>query len=267
MMKSFRMHGIAMLLGLCALSGAADAASVEDIVRDTQRVTVENGKLSMVWWIPLEFWAETVRENPGLSEDVRAEIIRMMADYTVLALVRADVNPDGMENVQSKEALKNSTHFDYGGKVLQPLPDEQISPAAAGVIVQLKPILTEAVGPVGEALDFLVYPAVLDDKVVVDAGLPGLVTVTFFGERFMWRLPLASLLPQKKDKATGEKFPGNFEYNPFTGKKLDVSAAPAAPAKPATPAAPARPATPPTPAKPATPATPAKPATPATPAK
>lgn len=259
MMKSLRKHAIAMLLGLCALPGAAGAASVEEIVRDTQRVTVADGKMSMVWWIPLEFWAETVRENPVLTDEVRAEIIAMMADYTVLALLRADVTPDSMDNVQPKDALMKNTRFDYGGKSLQPLPEDQVSPAAAGVIAQLKPMLAEAVGQVGEAVDFIVYPAAVDEKVLVDAGLPGSVTVTFYGESFIWRLPLASLLPPRKDKATGETFPGNYEYNPFTGKKLDAAAKPAAPAAPATPAKPAATAAP-APARPAAPAaTPAAP--------
>jgi hypothetical protein len=146
----------------------------------------------------------------------------MMADYIVVALLRARAGPEGLENVQPNEELIKNTRFDVGGKSLQPLPPDQVSPAAAGLIAQLKPMIAEAIGPAGQALDFVIFPAIFEDKVVVDAGLPGSLTIMFYGKNFVWRLPLASLLPLKTDKASGEMFPGNYEYNPFTGKKLDA---------------------------------------------
>ena len=39
---------------------------------------------------------------------------------------------------------------------------------------------------------------------------------------FIWWIPLGSLLPPKYDSETGEKFPGNYNYNPFTGIRLNL---------------------------------------------
>lgn len=221
-MKSLKMRGAAALLALCTLGHVARAANVEEVVRETQRVALDGEQVSMVWWMPLEFWSETIRGNPELNAEARSELVSMMADYTVIALLRATPGAEGLEKIQPKAELLKNTKVEFDGKVLQPVADDKIAPAAILVLQQLKPVLAQAAGAVGGALEFLVYPASVDGK-AIDAGLPGRLAVTFYGKPNNWRLPLGSVLPPKTDKATGEQFPGNYEYNPFTGKKIEVA--------------------------------------------
>ena len=54
-----------------------------------------------------------------------------------------------------------------------------------------------------------------------------------------YRLPLGSLFPPAVDPKTGESFPGNYHFNPFTGDKLTPSAPDAASPHPDAPPAPA----------------------------
>jgi hypothetical protein len=42
---------------------------------------------------------------------------------------------------------------------------------------------------------------------------------------------LASLLPKKIDRKTKEEFPGNFDYNPYSGDKLSAQPPQPAPGK------------------------------------
>jgi hypothetical protein len=70
-------------------------------------------------------------------------------------------------------------------------------------------------------MEFVVYPGKDGDKTLADATRPGDIATTFYGETYHWHLPLGSLLPPKVDKSTGERFPGNYLYSPYTGKKLD----------------------------------------------
>jgi hypothetical protein len=241
------MHGLAMLLSLVALPGLARAAGVEDILRETQRLVSADGHVSMVWWMPLEFWEGSLANNPDLPEQARNELLEAMAPYTVVALMRADTAGSGLGEIKSKEDLRNNTRFTINGKTLQVLPADKVSQPATLIIAQLKPVLAQAAGQLGEALEFLVFPAGEGDKLLVDPTMPGNLTINFYGRDYKWRLPLGSLLPPKTDKATGEEFPGNYEYNPYTGRKIEAGAAatPAA-AKPA-----AAPATAPKPAAPA----------------
>lgn len=241
-MKSIKVHGLAMLLSLLALPGLVRAAGVEDIVRDTQRLVPENGHISMVWWMPLEFWDGSLASNPDLPEAARTELVGAMAPYTVVALLRADTTAAGFGNVQGKEELLKNTRFTINGKTLQALPADKISQPATLIIAQLKPVLAQAAGQLGEAMEFLVFPSGEGDTLLVDAAKPGNLTINFYGKDYKWRLPLGSVLPPKIDKATGEEFPGSYEYNPYTGRKIDTGAeAKPAAAKPATkPAAPAK---------------------------
>jgi hypothetical protein len=43
-----------------------------------------------------------------------------------------------------------------------------------------------------------------------------------YDQTYRWRTPLGSLLPVKVDAKTGEEFPGNYSFNPYTGEKLSV---------------------------------------------
>jgi hypothetical protein len=214
-------RGAATLFAAFALGGAVRAANVEEVVRDTQRVMIEENQLSMVWWLPLEFWSETVRANRDLTADARSEIVSAMSEYTVIAVLRARAGEKGLEDVKPRDDLQKNTRVEYDGKVLQPLAADKISQTATLVLAQLKPVLAQAAGAMGEGLDFLVYPAKVDGK-SLDAGMPGKLNVTFYGKQQQWRLPLGSVVPPRIDKATGEAFPGNFEYNPFTGKKIET---------------------------------------------
>lgn len=42
-------------------------------------------------------------------------------------------------------------------------------------------------------------------------------------ETFAWRLPLGSLMPATVDAGSGERFPGNSVYDPYTGRRLGVA--------------------------------------------
>ncbi len=221
-MKSLKVRGVAALLALFTLGGAVRAAGIDDLVRETQRITVEDNQISMVWWLPLEFWSETIRGNPDLNAEARSELVSMMAEYTTIALLRASPGAEGLEKIQPKAELLKNTRVEFDGKLMQPLADDKIAPTANLVLSQLKPVLAQAAGAVGEALEFVVYPSKVDGK-PLDAGMPGKLVVTFYGKPQNWRLPLGSVLPPKTDKATGELFPGNFEFNPFTGKKIEVA--------------------------------------------
>jgi hypothetical protein len=221
-MKSLKVRGVAALLALFTLAGATRAAGIDDLVRETQRVTVEDNQVSMVWWLPLEFWSETIRGNPDLNAEARSELVSTMAEYTTIALLRASPGAEGLEKIQPKAELLKNTKVEFDGKVLQAVADDKIAPTANLVLSQLKPVLAQAAGAVGQALEFVVYPSKVDGK-ALDAGMPGKLVVTFYGKPQNWRLPLGSVLPPRIDKATGESFPGNFEFNPFTGKKIEVA--------------------------------------------
>jgi hypothetical protein len=213
--------GISVLFGLLLFAGsAAHAADIQELVRDTQRTSSAGGQVSMVWWIPVQFWEESLNANPSVPPEARAQVLGALADYTVIGVLRAGAGLGGLTNVIPKEELVKNLRVELDGKVVEPLAPEKVSSTAQLLLLQMKPALGAIIGQVGQSLEFVVFPAKENGKALIDPTQPGNLLVTFYGESYKWRLPLASLLPRRKDPKTGEDFPGNYNFNPYTGGKL-----------------------------------------------
>lgn len=222
MKNGLRRAAAAMMIAALGMSSTV-AATVMDIVRETQRVSEKSGQYTMAWWLPHQFWEEGTKANAGMTPEVRAQVLNGLSDYLVIAMLRAKSANAGLSDVQPKaEILKNLT-VELNGKAVAPLPPEQVSPVAQLLLAQLKPGMVGMAGALGTALEFVVFPAKsADGKPLVDASQDGSVKIRLYDVTFDWRLPLGSLLPVKVDRKTGEEFPGNFQFNPFTGDKLTV---------------------------------------------
>jgi hypothetical protein len=163
-----------------------------------------------------------MKANPSVPAAARDQVLAALSDYTVIAMMRAKTGVTGLTDVQPKAELIKNAQLEINGKTLVPVPPEQIAPGAALVLSQLKPALASMAGQVGQAFELVVYPARVDGKLVVDAAQSGTLQIKLYEETFRWRLPLGSLLPAKVDAKTGESFPGNYQFNPFTGGKLSA---------------------------------------------
>ncbi len=86
-----------------------------------------------------------------------------------------------------------------------------------------KPTIAGMIGSVGKSMELLVYPNRQNGKPLLDAKKSGAFRYTIYEHVFDWRLPLSSLLPPRVDPKTNEEFPGNYEFNPFTGGKLNAA--------------------------------------------
>ncbi len=97
---------------------------------------------------------------------------------------------------------------------------DKISVGAQTVLATLKPLIAGMLGQFGKGIQFVVYPSKQGGQRLIDPKKPGSFDYTLFDQTYHWRLPLASLLPPKIDPKTKEEFPGNYDFNPYTGAKL-----------------------------------------------
>jgi hypothetical protein len=209
------------LIGMTGLFAAtASAVNLQELVIETQRTAQSEGQITMAWWMPQQFWEESMKANPAVPAEARDQVLAALGDYTIVAMMRAKAGATGLTDVQSKADLVKNAQFEINGKAIAPLAPEQIAPGAQLVLSQLKPALASMVGQVGQSLELVIYPAKADGKLLVDAAQSGTLQIKLYDATFKWRLPLGSLLPAKVDAKTGESFPGNYQFNPFTGTKL-----------------------------------------------
>lgn len=217
-----RLRVCAALAAALATTCTARGANLQQLVQETQRVSVENGQITMVWWIPQQFWDASLSASGVMSPTGKAQVLQALQDYMIFGLVHAKSGIGGITDASSKEDLLLNTTLEIGGQTVQPLAPESLSPAAAAILGGFKPGLERTMGQFGASMQILIYPALRAGKPLIDPSAAGTFRFTLYGQTFTWHLPLASLLPPKFDRGTHEQFPGNYDFNPYTGAKLSA---------------------------------------------
>ncbi len=209
----------ALAVGLMTASGAC-AVDMQELVKETQQIRDVDEKMQLVWWIPQEFWAASFAGNPNVSAESKAQFLGVLQDYQIIAVVYVKTGLAGFTELATEADILGNIHFESAGKRIDPVPSAKISPGAQAILAAIKPLVTGMLGQLGQSMHFVVYPSRNGSARLVDPLRAGAFEVSLFDQVFHWRLPLASLLPKKVDPQTHEEFPGNFDFNPYTGGKL-----------------------------------------------
>jgi hypothetical protein len=209
-----------IVLGLTsALVGTAESVELQKLNQDTLRSTTANSTATIVWWLPTEFWDAATATNAAVTPQTRAQVTALVDDYVIFALVRARISLEGVQATPRDELLR-SARLEINGQSVPPLPVTELKPGAQAILAAMKPIFASFLGSFGQSMEFVFYPNSLRGRRLVDAGKEGNMKYALFDQTYTWRLPLGSLLPPRRDARTGEEFPGNYQFNPFTGDRL-----------------------------------------------
>jgi hypothetical protein len=215
----------------------AEDIDLQALVRETQINKQSSNKLVMVWWIPTEFWAESFRRGGTVSAKQSAEMLASIDDYVVVAAIDGTIGTLGVLASTPKDELEKKTLLIVGDTKSSPIPEGDLSPSARNFVQLMKPVIANMLGQVGQGMHFMAFKGTKESNAndkslhsddvaaskqrLIDPKLPGRVTVRIGEQNFEYRLPLGSLLSPKFDPDTGERYPGNYEYSPYSGKKLD----------------------------------------------
>lgn len=214
------MRNIILVMAMLSVSLLARGADFQRIVQDTQKLARTPSEITLVWWIPSEFWDVVMRDNPSVTEAARTQFIKSLDNYLVIVVVDADVGPMGGLSPKDRAAIESNTQLLVDGVAVSPLALDEMSPDALNFVTMMKPVMENALGQLGKGMEFFVYPNPPRGETRISALKPGRFSYTAFGNKFDWRLPVGSLLPNKVDKKTGEVFPGDYMFNPYTGDAL-----------------------------------------------
>jgi hypothetical protein len=211
-----------VVLGWSWVCGAhAQAIDLQALVRDTQVMRQTGTTMDMVWWMPTEFWRASFSSNAAMSSKQVDELVGMVDDYIVLSIIESNIGTLGVLSSTPREDLEKKVVLVVGDKELRAVPESKLSSGANKLLTMMKPVTANMMGQVGQGMHFIAFEGLdADGKALVEAKKPGRMTVKVGAKEFAFRLPLGSVLPAKLDKESGERFPGNYEFNPFTGKKL-----------------------------------------------
>ena len=213
---------ISIITFMTAMIATTKAVDMQQLVQDTQRFTHDAKVTKMAWWIPSEFWEVTLGQDPSLTAEKKKEIIAVLDDYTVFVVSHSTIGVfGGMTNAPRKEIEKNISLVVDGNELL-PLRNDEMSSDASSLYAMMKPMMAQMLGQFGQGMEFFVYRNERKGQLIIDPKKEGSFYFECFGEQYDWRLPLGSLLPPKFDLETGQTFPGNYKFNPYTGAELSV---------------------------------------------
>ena len=208
------------LTAALTLSPALHAADIQKLTQETERIAQSGKDFTMVWWMPPAFWELSLSKAPSLTAEGKEQALAALGEYTIFAVLRGQIGADGKLDARPKADLLANASLEVDGATVSPLAPDAVKPMAQAIMAGFKPGIAGMLGSFGQGIEILMYPGRKDGKLLLDPLQTGGFKYTLFDQTFAWRLPLGCLLPPLHDPKTGEEFPGNYLYNPFTGTKL-----------------------------------------------
>jgi hypothetical protein len=216
------MYKTIVILMLVAFTPFAKAVDVQKLVKETQQISQTANRLTFVWWVPTEFWRQSLQSNPQITEERASRLTALLDEYSVFVVVVTDIGPMAGMSPVDRASIAANTEFRIDNRIIPLLDNNDISADAQNFVGMMKPVFSNMLGQFGKGMEFYIYPNHKNGKKLLDPVENGQFSYTVFGKRFDWRLPLGSCLPPRIDPKTGEEFPGNYIFNPYTGDKLVV---------------------------------------------
>jgi hypothetical protein len=224
---------IALALLTVACSSPGWALDVRELAIETQRTERTANTFRMIWWIPREYWEELLNSQPNYPPQACVAFLQAMDPYVIFAVIDGQLSPTGRIMSIPRDHIVSSMKMMVDGlEGRKPLSEREVSSDTTNLLATMKAQFGVALGQAGQALEFVLFDGRdMQQKPLIASRRPGKLTIIYRDKRYSWRLPLGSFLPKRIDPKTGEEFPGNFVFNPFTGSKLTTEGAePSAPA-------------------------------------
>ena len=214
------------LVVLTALAGGATIAAafrvdLGKLASETQQQSPDADTMDFVWWMPVEFWRESIAQNAG-SQDETEKLVGALAPYVMIGVAYGAMGPfGGVTWTPVAEIAANAVVIDAAGREYKPLAEDQINPDAKNLAGMLKPVLVNLIGPMGEHFHVFYFPGRdTEGQPLVRATAEGRFSFRVFGNSYVWKTPLTSLMPSKACPVDKEEMSGAWKYCPWHGKEL-----------------------------------------------
>ncbi|MFO1193585.1 MAG: hypothetical protein U1F00_15680 [Rhodoferax sp.] len=217
-----KLAGLCLALWLSLAGVGARAADASALIRELSVQKITDKAFKLAFWLPPEFFLNLSQK---MSPAQVRQLQTMLMGHAVFFVAEGEMGLVGMGGFKTRTDLLQSTSLVVNdGARISPAPDSAIHPDLRMFLEMMKPVMKGQLGNFGDAMEAIVFriPLTAGQDILLSGGSKGRIRIAISGEEFAWRLPLGSLLPPAMDSETGEQFPGNFLFNPFTGRKLVV---------------------------------------------
>lgn len=164
-----------LLIATCTVLAACGAHAVERkaitevdvdaLTVETQVVTSTSESLDLVWWILPEFWEATFRQNAQMPDAQVDQLLDVIGRYSIVGVVQADISPFGAFRFFDKDTVMDALTIEAvgpGGAVRTIPHTDPSDPDLRLLLDQMRPVLAQAIGGMGQNLYF--FPvSIFDD--------------------------------------------------------------------------------------------------------
>ncbi len=194
--------------------------SIDQLMQETNAQSNDSQRITVLFWVPIEFWKATFHQDPNLNVDTISKAINVLEDYILVGVIDGRFGPFGGIVYSPEEEIRGSLQtIDDSGKVHRPLNDNEIEINARiflkEMITTMRLVVGENMGEFGKHMNFYVF-----SSGKVNATEPGRFSIALGDEQYSWHLPLASLFYDLICPRCGEKLPANYSYCPWDGNAL-----------------------------------------------
>lgn len=213
------------LLFFQTASHAEYRPNIVDLVTETQKQSLEDDELTLVWWMPRAFWQISLEADGTMPLSAISEVMSHIEPYIVVAVVDGTVGPFGGGNFKSEKEVQAEIRIvDGAGNGYGPLATDEVSTDVQNLIGAMKPVIANMIGQMGQNMNFFLFSSRgADGTAIVDALEEGTFAVALGERSFEWRLPLSALLPPKLCPIGQRELDGAWKYCPWHGNELDAS--------------------------------------------
>ena len=228
-MKSRKFRNVGVLIGILFICGWMSLSFAQNkkvdinaLVQETQKMSDRSGEMTLIWWIPEEFWRASFQQDPNMTAAQTEEFIKVLRPYMLIVAVDGNIGSFGGVTYKSETTIRGNIQvIDGQGTRYRPLGNENIDADTKNFLAMMKPVFVNMLGPIGQNMHFFLFPAknTMGQNIAV-AKSEGAFSVKLDQRVFKWRLPLGSLLPAKICPVDGEKLSGAWKFCPWHGVEL-----------------------------------------------
>jgi len=197
--------------------------SLDALIQETQKNSQKPDQVTLLWWIPTEFWKLSMAADATVTNEQIDEIIKLTGSYTLFIVVDARMGSFGGLTYKTEQNIRDSIAIkDMKGRIYKPLSKNSIDPDTNNFLKMIKPILEEMLGSMGQNMHFVLFPSKSDHgEPIIESKNKGKFSVLLGNEEFTWKLPLDSLISVKTCPRCSEICKGSWEYCAWCGTKLN----------------------------------------------
>lgn len=220
-MRIILLFALTLCFTVAGNSQTTRPSSVNDLVMDCMKTNGEVKNKQVVIWFPYNFW-EIIGEQIHSSPEFTKKLVTEMKEYLMFCVVDYTLSDNQLHFKSEADIRKTLVLADSTNKEWRPLADDELTPNASTMLENLKPVMAQFLGQMGEGMRIFLFKAPKENgRNLISVSSKNIMHLSWSSASVSWKLPLASMVPQKTCPVDNEKLNGTWNYCPVHGVKLN----------------------------------------------